>query len=158
MKFLNEAHEALMAYFDGLEREEKAREEKEARMARERERDERRQRERDAEEEQRKKEWLEREFAKLRREREEAEEKEAERAMDGMEEVRRMCAAWQQTYVEAERDGRVIERVERRAPAGANAVVGEEEEVDEDAKVEASHGEDEKIAKIRFSLPNLKKK
>jgi curved DNA-binding protein CbpA len=154
MKILNEAHEVLMAYFGGLEREEKEREE---RVAREREREKKRERERDAAEEQRKKEWLEGEFAKLRREREEAERKEAERAVDGMEEVRRMSAAWQQTYAEAERDGRVIERVERRAPAGANIVVGEEEEADEDVEMEVSDGDEEQPAKIKFSLPNLKK-
>lgn len=36
---------------------------------------------------------------------EEDERKEAERAVDGVEEVRKMKAVWQQIYTEAEREG-----------------------------------------------------
>lgn len=78
--------------------------------------------------------------------------------MDGVEEVRKMKAVWQQIYTEAEREGRVIPSVVRRAPAGADAGVRvEEEEEEEEEKGDVEIKNEVSFIKIKFSLLNLKK-
>lgn len=157
MKFLNAADETLEGYLDwkesfdmarkmereGWERERKAEEERARRVREEREERERKVREaREREEERKRLEEARTEHTRLKQQKVEDEKWAREWEVSGREEVKKMKAAWQQQWAEAG-----VWLAEKKAPAGAKAVVEEEEE-------EISLPSN---GKIRFSLRNLKK-
>jgi curved DNA-binding protein CbpA len=151
-KILQGAYDGLNAHFDQQEAVAEAnRREWEARKAREA-REERIEREGEAREEERKNERLKREYVRLQEEAKREKEREARREKEsrngGLDEVRKMRAAWQQTYAEAEKEG----RVGRNGPSTVRV------EIDLTQDEEVAPAQEEKPAKIKFSLLNLKKK